>query len=354
MHVIFLSKRYWPATGGVERHILFLTEALQRQYPKLRVTIITEQHDRSLPLQETKDNREIYRIPLLPSLEQPELKKSIWTWMRQQKSLLQSADIIHVHDVFFWLLPSLPFVRAKKICTTFHGYEPPGPPTWRQRAWHQLAEVLSDGNICIGGFHQKWYGVEPTITSFGAVKKISQTVATPKEKTGKKKLLFVGRLEEDTGIWEYLIALWHLYELKLSPQFLLNVIGDGPLRFELEHFVQQNKLPVHFLGQQEVTPSIYQDADVALVSGYLSILEALSAGVPVIATCGTQLKADYLRFTPFAHWITTARPGNELLVAIEKQLVQGTALPSEAIHWAEQQTWESLAAKYMQLWSERE
>lgn len=164
MRVIFLSKRYLPALGGVEKHIQKLSSALQQLHPNIHITVITEQHDSALLEHEQVAGVEIYRIPI-----STDLKQSIWTWITANISLLHSADLIHVHDVFFWVLPVLPSLRKKKIYTTFHGYEPPGPPNWRQRSWHQLAEVLSDGNICVGGFHPKWYGVQPSVVTYGAV-----------------------------------------------------------------------------------------------------------------------------------------------------------------------------------------
>lgn len=345
MHIVFLSRRAWPAVGGVERHIFFLCQALLKNSSDIKISVITECSDPSWKAQEIHDGVTYYRFSLLPNAANPNVKLSVFKGMQLLLPILKTADVIHVHDVFFWLFPIFPQIFHKKIFMTFHGYEVPGPPNWKQRFWHQLAEVLSDGNICVGDFHQKWYGVNPTVVSFGAVEglvsKIEKSVST---KT-KTKLLFVGRLENDTGIWAYLEAL-AIAKQKHDCEFELTVIGDGPLRTSLEFFVQDTHLPVKFLGQQKLTPKTYENFDASLGTGYLSILESLVAGVPVIATYVTELKKDYLEKTPFAKWIDISTPGEKLAA----ELIKPHTLSPKAQVWAASQTWGYLAEQYIQLW----
>jgi len=351
MKVVFLTRRYWPAVGGVERHVQFLSQALLQQLPSIELQVITEQHDPSLPEKEIHQGVEILRLPLRPDTANPDIKKSVWGWMRQHKMLLQNVDIIHVHDVFFWLQPFLLSLHKPRIYTTFHGYEPPGPPTWKQRLMHQLAELQSERNICIGSFHQKWYGVEPTVRNYGAVDEVfaatpapSQTKAAPARST-PEKYLFIGRLEEDTGIWAYLEAMSALKE-RNKLNFRLDIAGEGPLKIQLERFVKQTDLPVSFLGVQQATPQLYRNYDAACVSGYLSMLEALASGVPVVATYMTLLKRDYLLLSPFTDLVSVAAPG----AALEAALQAPDGLRPEAQAWAQRQTWAQLAAEYLKLW----
>ena len=351
MKVVFLTRRYWPSVGGVERHVQFLSQALLQQLPSIELQIITEQHDPSLPEKEIHQGLEILRLPLQPDTNNPDIKKSVWEWMRQHKMLLQNADIIHIHDVFFWLQPFLLSLRKPRIYTTFHGYEPPGPPTWRQRLMHQLAELQSEGNICVGSFHQKWYGVEPTVESYGAVEEafanipvLSKTKSTS-VRSSQRKYLFIGRLEEDTGIWAYLEAMSALKE-RNELNFRLDVVGEGALNTQLQEFVKQTDLPVSFLGVQQATPQLYRSYDAACVSGYLSMLEALASGLPVVATYMTLLKKDYLLLSPFADWVSVAAPGAALATALQAPV----PLQPKAQAWAQRQMWAQLAAQYLRLW----
>lgn len=349
MHIVFFSRRAWPSIGGVEKHLYHVCEALKELDSSLKISVITEQSEQNLSLEEQHKGVNYYRFTLARNPDNPEhilTKKSVAAGMKELIPIIREADVLHVHDVFFWLLPIYPFIFSKKIFVTFHGYEIPGPPNWKQQFWHRLAAFLSRGNICIGGFHPKWYGVKPTITSFGAVSlsgKISDK--NIKKLFSKKKIVYVGRLDSDNAVWEYLKSLAVLHQQK-KLQFTLDVIGDGAEKKELEAFVQKNNLPIRFLGQQQVSPETYAEYDLSLGTGYLSVLESLSAGVPVVATYITELKKDYFEQTPFAQWIKIVSPEN-LQHSIELAM---KPLPLEAQEWAQQQTWQKLARQYVELW----
>mgnify|MGYP001583110598 CR=1 FL=1 len=157
MKVLFLCRYYLPHIGGVEKHVAKISQILARKH---QITIITEQHDPILPPYELINNIPVYRIPANKWL--------IWKWFLGHLNLLFSSNIIHIHDVFFWILPFRPFLLRQKIYMTFHGYEGSDPPRLKQIFWHKLAEKLSRGNICIGDFHRKWYKVNATYVSYGA------------------------------------------------------------------------------------------------------------------------------------------------------------------------------------------
>jgi glycosyltransferase involved in cell wall biosynthesis len=78
---------------------------------------------------------------------------------------------------------------------------------------------------------------------------------------------------------------------KLCPDAHLAIIGDGPLRGELENQTRATGLSdiIHFIGEIADPVDLYRDLDLfALSSLYegtsISILEALSSGTPVVAT----------------------------------------------------------------------
>ena len=153
-----MCRLYWPHVGGVEKHVEKICDILSKNH---QIVIVCEKHDPKLPDFEKKRGVEIYRIGETG-------KFGIWKWWFQHLNLLRDADIIHIHDVFFWFLPfRLPF-WSKKTFMTFHGYEGFEAPNWKQIFWHKLAAWLTKGNICIGDFHKKWYGVKPDFVSYGA------------------------------------------------------------------------------------------------------------------------------------------------------------------------------------------
>ena len=158
MKVLMMCRLYWPHVGGVEKHVQKITDILSKKH---QITIVCEKHDPKLPDYEVNRGVAIYRIG-------GEGKLFIWKWWFRHLNLINDADIIHIHDVFFWFLPfRLPY-WSKKVFMTFHGYEGVSAPNWKQILWHKLAAWLTRGNICIGDFHKKWYGVKPDFVSYGA------------------------------------------------------------------------------------------------------------------------------------------------------------------------------------------
>ena len=84
--------------------------------------------------------------------------------------------------------------------------------------------------------------------------------------------------------------------------------------------------------------------DLACVSRYLAILEALAAGVPVLAHYNNDIKYDYLAMAPFAKYIHFFQDPKTANFNFDHKLVkQGQA-------WAKSQTWTKLASIYEKLW----
>jgi glycosyltransferase involved in cell wall biosynthesis len=338
MKILFFSRRFAPHLGGVETHLKHICDELRSQH---EVTIITEQHDLKLPLHEVLYGVNVWRIP--HSLNGS--KRGTWKWLLHHQKLLRSHDLWHVHDVFFWLLPFRFLFFWKRIFMTFHGYEPPGPPTKKQIFWHQLAALCTDGNICVGGFHQKWYGVDPTYVTYGGIEPIKKKHVATSSDT-KKKIIFMGRLERDTGIEQYLNAFKLLQEKDHS--YELDVYGDGPLHNRLTQQTKKEKLAVHFYGFISQPESQLTTAKIAFAAQYLAIINALANGVKVISYADTPLKKDYLQLTPFNKFITVASAPQQITEAVLEPAQKSVV--KEAQQWASAQTWTNVTRLYEQLW----
>ena len=70
---------------------------------------------------------------------------------------------------------------------------------------------------------EKWYGTKATFISYGAV----EIPLTKMTKRDKNLIVFLGRLEEETGIMEYLKAFNKLSQK--HKELTLEVLGDGLL-----------------------------------------------------------------------------------------------------------------------------
>lgn len=335
--------------GGVEKHVAKLNTVLRtRGY---RVTVITEQSQSSLPSEETIDGVKVYRLPVTSAtvatvLQSISFKVRLWYALWKIRKQWQGAARLHVHDVFFWLLPFWPLIKQKAYIT-FHGYEGSDAPNWRQVLWHRLAAAATQANLCIGDFHKKWYSIKPDMVSYGAVTALSPQQLKRPSKKSVLKLLYIGRLHEDTGCLAYLHAAKLLQSKGVS--FTLTIMGDGPLKAAVSRYIQKHTLPVTMEGFVEGAAQHIPSYDILFVSRYLAILEALAAGKPVIAHYNTAIKYEYLAAAPFAKWIEIVATPKEIAAA-----VQTVDLSSRqaAVTWAAGQTWEKMADTYEQLWYE--
>jgi glycosyltransferase involved in cell wall biosynthesis len=341
--LVHLSAFYHPHIGGVEKHLLGLnSELIKRNY---EITVITQQHDSSGKKEQKINGVMVYAIPVsqkkhLSIFDKTKYKLQIWLGIFRQFSIIKQADIIHIHDVFFWIIPFLPFISRKKLFITFHGYEGSQTPNLKQIFWHRLANLLTNKNICIGGFHPKWYGIKPDVISFGAVQKLIKI----KSQLSQYKLIYLGRLHEDTGIMNYLHAFKNLQGK--NSKFQLDVYGDGPLLKDAQKYVKSHKLNVKFFGFVKNADQLFGKYQIAYVSRYLTILESLSSGVAVIAHYNNQIKKDYLNLSPFSKWIKIVNTPEEIVQSTLKPL---SVIPN-AIKWAQSQTWKNLADKYESIW----
>jgi glycosyltransferase involved in cell wall biosynthesis len=339
MKILFMTPRYLPHIGGVEKHLSEVTRILSRDH---QVTIVTDQYDSKLPVFEQNQQQQIYRIPIEKNTSQ---KVSIWWWLVQHLNLFFTADVIHVHDVFYWILPFRFLFFWKRFYITFHGYEAPGPLTTWQIRWHKIAAWLTRGNICVGDFHKDVYGVQPTFVTYGGVNPAEKS--KPKRKHSSFEVLFVGRIAEDTGVKTYFSALKKLpHTFKYSASFY----GEGSLRAGFLREVGKDHLTISFPGSVVDPSNLYEPSAIVFASQYLGILQALNYNKNVIAVADSALKKKYLKLTPFTDWISIVENELEILQVITKIKNKKLFLPKQAHAWAQQQTWKNVAEKYIQLW----
>lgn len=129
-----------------------------------------------------------------------------------------------------------------------------------------------------------------------------------------KKIIFVGRLDKDTGLLQFLG--W----LDKNKNYSVDFCGDGPLRSECEKYGK-----VH--GFTNPDP-FYKKAQVCVPGGYLAALEALSYNCKLKLFWNNKLKEDYWKMSPFYK-------------------LKGDKLKK----WAREQTWEKLANDYLDLYN---
>jgi len=258
MNILFLTPRdSGKNLGGVEGHVRILDRELERRGHRIK----------ELSLDEV-DGLNKGQALLWQGLALGHKLKA-WGYLWKKRDLFKWAEVVHVHDVFWWYLPfgllnwlgvwwdrgnggffkgiwrNLEDFRGKKrvkpVFITFHGWEGVCPPTMSAVIQKRLADFLSDGTIGVGNFFKKWYGVKPDRMEWGVVgPEINKGRAF--EYKGQalgtgKQIVFLGRLEEVNGIEILLRALkvgpWRTPGSNL---FRLIFVGDGSYRKQAEKF----------------------------------------------------------------------------------------------------------------------
>lgn len=239
-------------------------------------------------------------------------------------------DIIIAHD-FFAFTQNCPIPQI----VVFHGWEgrlPLSPEVVRVR---QEIEKKAAASICVGDYIKRWYGQKPDIVIYGGVKE-RPLKDTPK----KNKIACVGRLAPDCSPDIFLQAI-----AKTKNEFSLTMLGDGPLRKELENLARELNIKVEFKGFVDNVPEQILEADIVFTSGYLSILEAYAGKRAVFSVYNNELKEDYLKLMPCPPYIFNSP--EELAKKIDEVCLEGCEEKiEENFKFAVENSWEKLADKY--------
>lgn len=354
MKIVFLCRYFYPHIGGVEKHCLELGKELIKKGHS--VTVITSResfsqntnyHSRLLSDRKTGDIDKIKIIYINNGKVNKLEKFKAWRELIKLKNVIKNADIIHCHDIFYWYLPFRLIYPKKKVFVTFHGYEGNLIPNKRSIFMHRLAEKLTNGNICVGNFYEKWYQTKPNYTIYGAVKKINS-----RDKSNLlSKAIFIGRLEKETGIMEYLNAIKILKAKKIT--MALDVYGDGSLRKISETFAKKNRLKIQFKGFVPNADEQIKNYNFVFTSRYLGILESLASRRIVFALYNNKIKKDYLVNTPFKNFILIFKNAEELSKGIIDVMNNGYKYKNMIDYgykWVKNKTWKDIANTYLDLW----
>ena len=341
-NVLFVTPSYNPNLGGVEKHVSKVSQAL---LGRVNVEIFTICTDSTLDGLEVIDGVRVKRKKIVKAKGINMLVLPLYSLSNLRYFLKQ--DIIHVHDwlMFYYIvLPILPLLKLNnvKVHVTFHGWEGVFPPMRKAIYYRWIVELFTNRSIVIGEFIPKWYKmIKKPLINYGGC---SDHILNNKSKD-PNLFIFVGRLEEDSGI-RY--ALEHFLKFKQCNQDLcLVVLGGGSLLSELREKFDDGYANIDFLGSKDssVVTDLMQKAQYCYTSGYLGIIEALFARCQVISSYSNGLKRDYLEFF---------RSRYNLPISIEDEKAPSYVLPKDleypSIKLEDTFTWNSVASVYLELW----
>lgn len=329
MNILFLTRRFYPDVGGVEKHVLKISELLIKEGHS--VTLVTESQGK-------EDNFHGIKILRIKTSNSWFKKFEIWFWLWSNRQIIKQADVVHAHDVYYWYFPFRFIFPNKRSFVTFHGYES-YPIKKRSIIIRKISEKLSDGNIIVGDFIKKWYGTKPNYVIYGAVD-VPQKLKTA---GNKESAVFMGRLDEHTGILEYAKAIDLIKNN--YPKFKFKILGDGKYKSKLTRYN-----PTGFINNPEKEFIKY---NFAFSSRYLSILEALANKKLVIAYYDNPVKEDYLKMAPFARHISIVNSPESIQERIEYFLShpgEEEKIVTQGYLWVSRFSWDFLVNQYFGLW----
>lgn len=306
--ILMVADHFHPFRGGLEAFCLHISKRLVTK--GYDVCVLTYQFDSELPLQQTHEGIEIYRVPAfevladtysLPKLFSEHTKKTL-AHLSSQK-----WEAVFTNTRFFSSCMLGRYV-AKKSKSRFihieHGnsYVKHANPLVAFCAWAydqifgRIVISTADDVITIskrGAPFVKKLGAKHSSVIYNSVDTTNYVRVSEDEQEKLRKkhdikasdfvLIYIGRLIFAKGV-QHLINV-----IDKVPHARLFIVGDGPYRAELESLAKGKN--VEFLGSQpsDVCRSYFSISNCFVNPSYnegipTGILEAGSVGVPVVAT----------------------------------------------------------------------
>ena len=299
-----------PWSGGTQKQAVALASALQEQGVSL--SLLDMQHEllrltgkkypRFWPSSEMYDK---VRVTHLPSLRIQPAWSFLMSFLMWAAVHRQQFHIIHAHGAALGVIGALVgWLMHKKVVVKIPGmaaiqYLKGNSLSQRFRRWilirgtdsfiavsREMIQVLQDI-----GIPPEQIVLIPNGVPLAEANRQDAPVALKHQLLGSSEVqvvLYVGRLAEVKGV-DRLLTVWAA--LSKGDSAVLLLVGDGPLREDLEATVQRLHLQscVKFLGPQAEVSPFYAIADLFVLPSRSegmsnALLEAMVAGLPSIAS----------------------------------------------------------------------
>ena len=307
MRIAVVTEHYYPELGGIAEHVYGQATELARRGHD--VTVITPKQlvaakgpvDQAPPRTE---NFEVLRlgtaIPFYINASEAMLCLDPWLATSIGRAFAKRRfDIVHVHNPFGVMLPIAAIMRSKAAVTvgTVHSVVPDGYKPLRvmrrplQIVFRRLDARIAVSKAVIDSIQPSFPGLDFEVIPNGVDTDFFSPAAEPlvQLRDDLHTILFIGRFDPRNGLKHMLRAFELLRERRSDVRLV--VIGDGPLRS-----VYQRMVPAELAGDvlfegriDQLRPRYLASADVLctpcqLASFGMVLLEAMSAGVPVVAS----------------------------------------------------------------------
>jgi len=336
MKLVHLLTQYTDNKGGVYIHVKNIIQVLPK-YVHIELIQLTKSTQYYAT---NNDNIVVHNIPDRWNL----LKSNLVVRKLIKKG---KFDVIHVHDYYVFFKMALLSRLNSRISTliTFHGWEGKYPPSKKSKLLKRIAELLSSRSFIVGNYLTKWYGLERSKVILGAPDKSkleNRSIISGLD----YEFIYVGRLEEDNSISEYLKFI-ELLKINGYHHSTL-IVGDGSLRKNLETHIINKKLDVKFIGYKQ-SPQLYlKKGKIAFAAGYLSMMEYMAGGLLIYCIYNNELKYDYYKsFQKHDQkFVLTATAENLFMMHVTMKDFEKQNFINESFEFANNLTWNEIASVY--------
>ncbi len=298
MKVGLISPYDYSHPGGVTEHIRHLGFWLRQLGHEVRTFAPSSRRaaEREIP-----DFYRIGRVFPLPANDSVARITLSFHLARRVSDIMERErfDVLHFHEPF---MPELPLTLLSMShaphVATFHAFAKSNLGYYYGRPILKGYLKHLDATIAVSeparDFVRHYFPqVDPTVVPNGVDTERFRPGLTPIHhlRDDCVNILFVGRLEKRKGLRDLLQGYRYLHER--VPRTRLIIAGDGPMRGMVESFVSSHRLDHVVLAgyvPDQVLPRFHASADIfcAPATGRESfgivLLEAMSAGLPVVAT----------------------------------------------------------------------
>jgi glycosyltransferase involved in cell wall biosynthesis len=210
----------------------------------------------------------------------------------------EKIDILHTHLTYAIILGGLAgYLTHTPVVASIHNLKPDSWPLLEAFALRFLTNRRIAVGTTVAKKHQTKiikYPIDIVLNPVELVRELTETErlvirATVTSDTSRLLLITVGRLLEAKGYDDLLIALDRLR--RTYPKVVLAIIGAGPYLIEIEAKIKTLKLEDHvcLLGVRSDVSNLLAASDLYVSASHseglpVSVLEAMAAGLPVVAT----------------------------------------------------------------------
>lgn len=312
MRLLLINYEFPPLGGGAGNATKHIAKELARMGHNV---LVLSTWFRELPEQETIDGYKIIRIhsrrKRIDRSNPIEMLHFIWCAIREGPTLIKSFSPEAMFS--FFAIPSgvVAWYFKRKFgipyIVSLRGGDVPGFLPKNLKWWHIFSSPLTalvwkHANVVVANSIGLKELAEKTARKFGKdvayiPNGVDMELFSPSRDKTKNgfKILFVGRLIEQKGVWYLLEGLAHIrdHNATLFKRISCDIVGDGPLRGELEQLSHTLSLEnvVKFPGwiSRDNLPVLYRSASVFVLPSFDEgmpnvILEAMASGLPIIAT----------------------------------------------------------------------